>query len=311
MQAGICVIVAAFDAAETIERCVRSALNQPEVSELVVVDDASHDGTYGHAARAAAGDRRCKLVRLEVNGGPARARNAAMTVSKAELVCILDADDWLQNGRFTRLLDAPPDWDLLADDLHIADEATPMRPQSPLLGVDRPRIVDGVTFVRSNISRPDRPRRELGFLKPVMRRAVLEQHRLRYDESLRLGEDYVLYAEALIAGARLRVTPACGYVAVRRRGSLSHSHGAAELAALAEADRRLIAKAKVYAPSMAQALVSHRRRIVAERDFRRMLDAKAEARWFSAALHGLRSPATALHIGRELWRAKRPSAGAA
>jgi succinoglycan biosynthesis protein ExoU len=301
------VIVAAYQACQTVERAVQSALSQPQVSEVVVVDDASDDDTSGRAAEAAGGDRRFRLLRLKANSGPARARNAALALSKAPLVCVLDADDWLQPGRFTRLFDAPEDWDLLADDLFVADEARPQTPTGLVLDLQADRIVGGADFVRSNISRPDRPRQELGFLKPVMRRSFLDAHGLRYDESLRLGEDYVLYAQALMAGARLRVRPACGYVAVRRSASLSHRHGAAELDALSKADSRLIRAAKVSAPAMTAPLLAHRRRLSAERDFRRMLNAKAEARWFAAVAHALRGPGTTVHIARELWRAKRGS----
>ena len=71
-------------------------------------------------------------------------------------------------------------------------------------------------FIDSNISRASRMRRELGFLKPLVRRSMLEKYGLTYDEGMRLGEDYDLYARALSLGAKMRLIPWTGYVSVMR-----------------------------------------------------------------------------------------------
>ncbi len=94
-------------------------------------------------------------------------------------------------------------------------------------------------FVDRNIPRRSRPRAELGFLKPVMRRASLERLNLRYDETLRLGEDFILYATALARGARFDLSARCGYVAVVREGSLSGRHRTGDLDALGRAGAAL------------------------------------------------------------------------
>uniref|UniRef100_UPI00313BE9EB glycosyltransferase n=1 Tax=Methylobacterium fujisawaense TaxID=107400 RepID=UPI00313BE9EB len=59
----VCVIIAARDAADTIATAIASALRQPEVAEVIVVDDASADRTG--AAAAGGGGR---------GGGPGRGR---------------------------------------------------------------------------------------------------------------------------------------------------------------------------------------------------------------------------------------------
>ena len=64
----------------------------------------------------------------------------------------------------------------------------------------------------------------MGFLKPIIKREFLQSHALRYDETLRLGEDYALYTQALIAGARFCVVGARGYVAIQRGTSISARH---------------------------------------------------------------------------------------
>jgi succinoglycan biosynthesis protein ExoU len=125
-------------------------------------------------------------------------------------------------------------------------------------------------FALGNISRRGRSRQELGFLKPLVRRAFLQAHHLAYDETLRLGEDFVLYAQALARGARFRLVPACGYVAVERPDSISSSHGAAELAALANACKALAVAPGLTAKDRA-ALAAHRRHVRFKLHFHRVL----------------------------------------
>ncbi|MDB5689567.1 MAG: glycosyl transferase, family 2 [Sphingomonas bacterium] len=234
------MIIPALDASATIGRAVASALAQPEVSEVIVVDDGSRDGTGAAALAADDGSARLKLIRFEANCGPAAARNAAFDAGAAPFVAILDADDYLLPGRFAEM--AGGAWDMLADNIVFLPEGgesglDPARldrlsRRRRLLGLDE--------FVARNISRRGRPRAELGFLKPVIRREALLRLGLRYDERLRLGEDFILYATALARGARIEIAGRCGYVAIERAGSLSGQHRTADLAALVEAETALL-----------------------------------------------------------------------
>src|SRR6188474_2401292 len=90
----LCAIIAAKDAAATIQRAIRSALREPQVAEVVVVDDGSTDGTAQKSREADDGSGRLKVHRLDRNRGPAFARNHAISNSAAPLIAILDADDF-------------------------------------------------------------------------------------------------------------------------------------------------------------------------------------------------------------------------
>lgn len=84
------VVIPAYQAADTIDNCVR-ALHTQTVSreryEIIVVDDASTDETTSVAKEAGA-DR----VLSCPHGGPAAARNAGIKAAKGELVLFTDAD---------------------------------------------------------------------------------------------------------------------------------------------------------------------------------------------------------------------------
>ena len=300
----IAVIVAARNAGHTIARAVASALAEPEVQEIVVVDDASQDGTGAAARGADDGTGRLSIIRLDRNGGPAAARNLAIDRSKSPLIAILDADDFLVPGRFGAML-ATDDWDLIADNVMFVAEGAPEA--VPAGRVPRfmaePADLGLPAFIEGNISRPRAERAELGFLKPVVRRAFLDRYGLRYDEALRLGEDYELYVRAMTRGARFRVIKSCGYGAIVRQDSLSGRHSTADLKQLADADLRLLMGEELDAASRA-ALERHERSVRSKFRFRRFLDLKAERGAAAALRYWLASPTNALPIGRSLVRAR-------
>lgn len=302
----VCVIVAAKDAAATIGRAVRSALNQAEVTEVIVVDDGSADDTHLAARNAADGDARLQVIRLAQNVGPAAARNRALEATGASAVCILDADDFMLEGRIGRMLGRFDTCDILADDLHYSndDGATIATRGLFQLGQDDEDFLTFERFVLGNISHPGRPRGELGFLKPLMRRSFLVAHGLTYDPGLRLGEDFALYARALAAGARFKVIAGCGYVSVVRPDSLSGSHTVADLAALYDFDAKLPGR-MTLTPSQLRVLRQHARALRIKLTHRQVLQAKSEQRYGAMAMMLMdprRGPAVAAAIARDKLR---------
>lgn len=91
----ISVIIPAYNAEKTIQRAVRSVLDQtyPNV-ELIVVDDGSTDGTGVLLDTLAEEEGKLRVIH-QANGGVCRARNAGLDGAKGERVCFLDADDEL------------------------------------------------------------------------------------------------------------------------------------------------------------------------------------------------------------------------
>src|SRR6185437_13753336 len=219
----VCVIIAARNAHATIARAVGSALAEAAVGEVVVVDDGSTDDTAQVARSADDGSGRLQVLHLPHNLGPAAARNRGVRASSAPFLTVLDADDYWLPGRMTALLAEMKDHDFVADDLlRVAEGHEDEAPTTLIDGaMSLPADLTLAQFAAGNVSRKGRDRQELGFLKPLMRRAFLQEHHLAYDESLRLGEDFVIYAQALARGARFRLIPPCGYVAVERPASIS------------------------------------------------------------------------------------------
>lgn len=91
----VSVIIPTFNAAETIERALRSVASQTyRPIEVVIADDASTDATKQVVKAWRHGDVR--LIELPHNQGPGAARNAALAAARGKYVALLDSDDeWL------------------------------------------------------------------------------------------------------------------------------------------------------------------------------------------------------------------------
>lgn len=286
--ADICVIVPSYNSSSTILRAVHSALAQPEAAEILVVDDASQDGAADLVRGEFVSSSRVRLLRLSENGGPSAARNLGIASSSAPWIAILDADDYFLPGRLALLRAQADDWDFVADDL-ARSRGPEDAPRTWLIGdaAPLPSRLGFSQFVRANISRRGAPRKEFGFLKPLMRRSFLEAHDLVYDERLRLGEDFILYARALALGARFKLVEPCGYLIIERDNSLSVGHGAEELAQLAQASKALL-RLKLN-PDQRRAVRAHTHHVRSKLQLRRVLETKRRS-LAHAALQIARAP---------------------
>ncbi|MGN6584974.1 MAG: glycosyltransferase family 2 protein [Rhizobiaceae bacterium] len=286
--ATVCVMIAAKDASATISRAIGSALKDEMVAEVVVVDDGSSDDTSGKAMAQDDGTGRLRVLKLERNRGPAFARNYAIAHSTAPFLAILDADDFFLKGRFGRLFQHG-EWDLIADNIVFVDGQDEHSEPDVRSFEAAPRMLGLAEFILGNISKRGARRGELGFLKPVIRRDFLERAALRYNEEMRLGEDYELYVRALAKGARYKIIHDCGYAAVIRPDSLSGQHRTEDLRRLFEADHALKGLPDLTEDAR-NALRQHERNVASRHALRRFLDVKKANGIGRAGFHALRNP---------------------
>ena len=92
----VTLLVAIYNAAETLPRCLDSLLAQTlRHIQIVCIDDASTDDTPAILARYAQADSRITTLRLTENGGQAHARNCGLALAEGTFIGMVDADDWL------------------------------------------------------------------------------------------------------------------------------------------------------------------------------------------------------------------------
>jgi len=214
-------LIAAFNAEETIGRAIESALAQRGVAvEVVVIDDGSSDRTVAVAARYP-GDL-VQVVELGRNRGPGCARNAGLAIAAGRFVAVLDADDTVHPDRLARMIRQAEVFGaaIAVDNLEVvqgdAEAGEPMFAPQRLAAhtyLSLEELIGTSLLFEDTFS--------YGYMKPVFERRFLRQAGLRYDETLRIGEDYLFLASALARGARCVIDPNAGYRYHVRAGSVS------------------------------------------------------------------------------------------
>lgn len=120
MAAGIAVVVVCHNSGQTLHRCVERLLRQPELDELLLVDNDSHDGSLEQLPT----DARSRVLRNPDNPGFAQACNQGAAASRSPWLLFLNPDCLLPDGALTRLLaaaQARPEVGLLGAQLLNAD----------------------------------------------------------------------------------------------------------------------------------------------------------------------------------------------
>lgn len=98
----VSVITPVYNAAEFVTHAVESALAQPEVAEVLLIEDGSPDNSLEVCQGLAAKYEKVRLLRHPngENRGAGASRNLGMQNASCEYIAFLDADDYYLPGRF-------------------------------------------------------------------------------------------------------------------------------------------------------------------------------------------------------------------
>jgi N-acetylglucosaminyl-diphospho-decaprenol L-rhamnosyltransferase len=98
----VSVIVVHFRGQDRIQSCVRSCLDDPEVEEVIVVDNEG----IGRRLRRALPHPRVRILQMNHNAGYGRAANAGLAASRGDAVLVLNQDAQIGPGAAAALLEA-------------------------------------------------------------------------------------------------------------------------------------------------------------------------------------------------------------
>ncbi|MBS0250019.1 MAG: glycosyltransferase [Proteobacteria bacterium] len=279
----VSVLIANHNRADFLGRAIRSALQQTlRDLEIIIVDDASTDDSVRIARSYAARDDRIRVLELTKNAGPAGARNAGLDAAKGTWVAILDSDDFMHPERLQGLVNEAQasGAEICADDLVVF--GTGLTPTGFLS--ERQRNLGWLTFaefVASNAIFSNEP--ATGYLKPIFRRAFLQEYALRYDTALKIGEDFDLLARAFVRGAKFRLLDSLGYFYRKHAQSISHRLSQATLEQMLQADERLKSQVSVMSHELSHAFEKRRASIVSAKNFDACVAALKARDWAEAA----------------------------
>ncbi|WP_275789056.1 glycosyltransferase family 2 protein [Pararhizobium gei] len=287
-------ILAAFKAQDTIGRAIDSALAQVGVDiEVIVVDDCSPDGTA--AAVAAYTDPRVRLIRLDRNRGPGGARNAGLEAAQGDWIIILDSDDMVAPDRAARMIARAKQANaqIVVDNIDVVMLEGTVRRMFDETRLAQLKTLTLPAFIDSNVL--FRSEHNYGYMKPVFERRFLTKHGLRFDETLPIGEDYLLLASALAKGGICAVEPSAGYTYYIRSGSISRVLKLHHVEAMLAADETFVRDNSLDAAS--QAAQERRQRSLEDaRAFVLLVD-HIKARSLSGVVRtAMKNPAAIYHL---------------
>jgi succinoglycan biosynthesis protein ExoO len=301
MSAGprVSVIMANYNGARHLAEAIASVQAQTLSDwELILVDDASTDDSLGVALALAERDPRIRLVGQSRNLGPAAARNRALDAARGAWIAVADSDDVMLPSRLERLLArAEREGAAIVADNQLICSAD-LRGRVPFIEPHEARRfarVDLAAFIDS--SRLYAKGADLGFVKPLIRRDLIDRAGARYDESLRIGEDFHFLVGLLAAGAELSLEPEPLYLYRKHGASISHRLRPEVLAAMIEADGQARRRLKAH-PAAARAMGRRIEGLKSWAVYEQVMAAAKARRWGEAARRALSRPHAWVLISR-------------
>ncbi|WP_433476232.1 glycosyltransferase family 2 protein [Spirillospora sp. CA-142024] len=209
----VSVVVAVYNTMPYLTACLKSLVEQSigrDRMEVVAVDDGSTDGSGAELDRFAEEYPDVLTVLRQPNsGGPAVPSNRALDVAKGRYVYFVGADDYLGPEALERMVAAADEWgsDVLVGKMEGVNGRAVRRPE--IFAENRAEIdlYDSVLpWVLSNCK--------------LFRRDLVERHKLRFPEHMRIGSDQPFTLEACVRAERISVLAdyTCYYAVLREDG---------------------------------------------------------------------------------------------
>jgi glycosyltransferase involved in cell wall biosynthesis len=191
----VSVIVPVYNPGANIDQCISSLLGQSlpdDEYELVFVDDGSTDSTPGRLDRLADEHRNVSVEHIPNSGWPGRPRNVGIEMARGEFVYFVDNDDWLERRALERLHNTA-----LENDADIVIGKV----------VGHGKTVPRSLFRRSRVEVSLDWPPLLRLLTPhkLFRRALLDEHGIRFPEGRRRLEDHMFVVHAYFHAKRISV----------------------------------------------------------------------------------------------------------
>ena len=215
----VSVIVPAFNAETTIVRCIESicASDERDTLEVIVVDDGSGDQTSDVLANLSRLHPAVRYLHQE-NAGVAAARNAGLALACGQYICFVDSDDYVAPNFFSTLLHYAG----MGHDLGVS-EAIDVSEGGDILG-GRTTSKD-LAIVLDEKYDFDADYAHSTAWGCLYARNLLDG--LSFLPSLTIGEDTLLYHQALLRAKRPVHISYRGYYYVQLDSSLVHEKRAA------------------------------------------------------------------------------------
>ena len=212
----ITVIIPIYNAASFLDKCISSVLSQsyPDF-ELLLIDDGSTDNSGEICDHYAQKDSRVKVIHKD-NEGVSSARNIGLDQAKGEWITFVDSDDWVHEDFLKKRyeLAIAEDADVAYCDVELVYNDHNEYCSTPEVDPDEDTQVNRWIISRSTYS-------------PIflVKKILLDKHRLRYLPNIRLCEDLNLILKVIMCADKMvHVKESLYYYNKRNPDSVMNNH---------------------------------------------------------------------------------------
>lgn len=192
----ISIIIPVYNASAYICRCVRSALSQKTSDmEILLINDGSTDNSLEVCRELAASDARVKVYD-KPNGGVSDARNYGIDHATGDYLMFIDADDWLSEETLDICMPYIPEYDIVRFSA-ISIYSKKRRYYKLGRSSDKDRIIRSI-IKRATI---------VGCWGALFRKQLFTENNIRFDRTLRIGEDWLVTAQVTKACTKIKLLP--------------------------------------------------------------------------------------------------------
>lgn len=213
------VIIPAYNAEKTIQRCMDSlvCIIRDDV-ELLIINDGSHDRTEEICLKYAEKYSNVRYFYKE-NGGVSSARNVGLDHAEGKYILFVDSDDFVQEGYFEAADKVLiKNWDFVLFGRYVYDGNSVPRyfaEKESRVAEDPEKSAEILSSVleRQILNAPS---------SKIFKRKIIEEHGIRFDERLPIGEDKVFVVQYIMYVLTVAVINQAYYVlSIENQESLS------------------------------------------------------------------------------------------
>ncbi|HAE42891.1 MAG TPA: hypothetical protein DCG34_08260 [Clostridiales bacterium] len=183
----VSIIMPVFNSEAFLNEAVDSVINQTYKNwQLIIVDDASTDGSCILARKLAHTDERVIVIENQINLGVSESRNKGIKIAKGEWIAFLDSDDiWtLDKLQHQLKLAEDKEADFIYSDIYMKENGYQRVKSSNAL----PKIAGYKNIRKGNY---------IACSSVLIRKDVIKQYQFEKSE---LHEDYILWLKILASG---------------------------------------------------------------------------------------------------------------
>lgn len=207
----ISIIVPVYNTPEyKLRRCINSILSQKTTNwECIIVNDGSTDNSEYIWEELSEIDSRVRVIHKK-NGGVSSARNAGIEAANGKWITFIDSDDYINSSYITPLVDLArmkPYVDLIVTGYETINGLLDYKKKfEDAIYTDKDSIKQFLIKDARNMSSFN------PWMNRIYNRAIIKQHKIRFDEQLSISEDRLFCYQYLVHSSGILTSSKANYL---------------------------------------------------------------------------------------------------